>query len=70
MAQEKVEKQKQQKELEMKKSRGIFEKLFSERRNQNGTDDADLPVESDFKSQAAEDLYRKIKKCSDDTEIK
>lgn len=50
----------------MKKSRGIFEKLFSERKN----DDNDLPVESEFKSQAAEDLYRKIKKCSDDTEIK
>lgn len=67
MAQEKVEKQKQQKEQEMKKSRGIFEKLFQERKN---GDDGDLPVESEFKSQAAEDLYRKIKKCTDDTEIK
>lgn len=33
----------------MKKSRGIFEKLFQERKNQNG-DEGDLPVESEFKS--------------------
>ena len=50
----------------MKKSRGIFEKLFQERRNEEG----EVTPESEFKSQAAEDLYRRIKKCNDDTDIK
>ncbi len=27
-------------------------------------------MEGDYKSQAAEELYRKIKKCTDETEIK
>lgn len=44
----------------MKKSRNIFERLFKEKK-ENAEQDTEF--EGEFKSQAAEELYRKIKKC-------
>ena len=55
----------------MKKSKNIFERLFHERKGLNThADENDVGMEGEFKSQAAEDLYRRIKKCTDEIEIK
>ncbi|KAM3140231.1 hypothetical protein pb186bvf_007587 [Paramecium bursaria] len=59
LAQEKVEKQQKKKETDMLKSKRIFEQLFKE-----------SDEDGEFKSQAVEELYKKIKKCQDDAEIK
>ncbi|CAD8069348.1 unnamed protein product [Paramecium sonneborni] len=61
MAQEKVLKQKEKKETDMHRSLQIFDQLFLNR---------NYDEEGEVKSLAAEELYKKVKKCSDDIDVK
>ncbi|CAD8147938.1 unnamed protein product [Paramecium pentaurelia] len=61
MAQEKVLKQKEKKETDMHRSLQIFDQLFLSR---------NYDEEGEVKSLAAEELYKKVKKCQDDIDVK
>ncbi|CAD8062163.1 unnamed protein product [Paramecium sonneborni] len=61
MAQEKVLKQKEKKETDMHRSLQIFDQLFLNR---------NYDEEGEVKSLAAEELYKRVKKCSDDIDVK
>ncbi|CAD8054811.1 unnamed protein product [Paramecium primaurelia] len=61
MAQEKVLKQKEKKETDMYRSLQIFDQLFLNR---------NYDEEGEVKSLAAEELYKKVKKCQDDIDVK
>ncbi|CAD8051624.1 unnamed protein product [Paramecium primaurelia] len=61
LAQEKVLKQKEKKETDMHRSLQIFDQLFLNR---------NYDEEGEVKSLAAEELYKKVKKCQDDIDVK
>ncbi|CAD8147879.1 unnamed protein product [Paramecium octaurelia] len=61
LAQEKVLKQKEKKETDMHRSLQIFDQLFLNR---------NYDEEGEVKSLAAEELYKKVKRCQDDIDVK